>query len=57
MGNANIRNPIPASYATKILPYRGAGSGIILASKVHPDMDFTDDREGNRFIAAVRGSK
>ena len=53
MGNSNIRNPILASYATKILPYRGIGSGIIRALKEYPDIDFMDDHEGNRFIVTV----
>ena len=53
MGNSNIRNPILASYATKILPYRGIGSGIIRALKEYPDIDFEDDHDGNRFIVTV----
>jgi ATP-dependent DNA helicase RecG len=53
MGNSNIRNPILASYATKVLPYRGIGSGIIRALKEYPDIDFMDDHEGNRFIVIV----
>ena len=53
MGNSNIRNPILASYATKILPYRGIGSGIIRALKEHPRIDFEDDHEGNRFKVTV----
>ena len=52
-GNSNIRNPILASYATKILPYRGLGGGIIRALKVHPDIDFEDDHDGNQFKAIV----
>ncbi len=51
MGNSIIRNPILASYATKILPYRG--SGIIRALKEYPDIDFEDDHDGNRFIVTV----
>ncbi|MBT8419393.1 MAG: putative DNA binding domain-containing protein [Gammaproteobacteria bacterium] len=54
LGNSNIRNPILASYATKILPYRGIGSGIIRALKAYADIDFEDDREGNRFVVTVR---
>jgi len=52
-GNSNIRNPILASYATKILPYRGLGSGIIRALKAHPAIDFEDDRDGNQFKAII----
>jgi len=54
MGNSNIRNPVLASYATKILPYRGIGSGIIRALKEYPDIDFADDHDGNRFIVSIR---
>ena len=53
MGNSNIRNPILASYATKILPYRGIGSGIIRALKEYPGIDFVDDHDGNRFIVTI----
>lgn len=53
-GNSNIRNPILASYATRILPYRGLGSGIIRALKVYPNIEFQDDREGNQFKAIIR---
>lgn len=53
-GNSNIRNPILASFATKILPYRGLGNGIRRALKAYPDIDFVDDREGNLFTVVIR---
>jgi predicted HTH transcriptional regulator len=53
-GNSNIRNPILASYATKLLPYRGLGSGIRRALKAWPWLDFIDDRDGNLFKAIVQ---
>ena len=53
-GNSNIRNPILASYATKILPYRGLGSGIPRALKAYPDIEFIDDREGNQFMVVIK---
>ncbi len=56
-GNSNIRNPILASYATKILPYRGLGSGIIRALKAYPNIDFVDDRDGNQFKAVILRQK
>jgi ATP-dependent DNA helicase RecG len=52
-GNSNIRNPILASYATKILPYRGLGSGIIRALKAYPDIDFENDQDGNLFKVVI----
>ncbi|MBE9478644.1 MAG: hypothetical protein IMY80_01660, partial [Chloroflexi bacterium] len=57
MGDSIIRNPILASYATKILPYRGIGSGIIRALKEYADIDFEDDHDGNRFIVTVLREK
>jgi ATP-dependent DNA helicase RecG len=53
-GNSNIRNSILASFATRILPYRGLGSGIIRALKAYPHIEFLDDHDGNRFIATIR---
>lgn len=52
-GNSNIRNPILASFATKLLPYRGLGNGIRRALKSYPQIDFEDDREGNLFKAII----
>ncbi len=53
-GNSNIRNPILASFATKILPYRGIGSGIIRALKAYPHIHFEDDRDGNLFKVTIQ---
>jgi ATP-dependent DNA helicase RecG len=53
-GNSNIRNPILTSYATKVLPYRGLGTGILRALKEYPAIDFVDDRDGNLFRAVIR---
>ncbi len=52
-GNSNIRNPILASFATKLLPYRGLGSGIRRAVKAYPEINFDDDREGNLFKVTI----
>ena len=52
-GNSNIRNPVLASHASKLLPYRGLGSGISRALKAWPRIDFVDDRDGNLFKAVV----
>ena len=53
-GNSNIRNPILTSYATKVLPYRGLGSGILRALKEYPAIEFLDDQDGNLFRAVIR---
>jgi ATP-dependent DNA helicase RecG len=52
-GNSNIRNPIIASFAAKILPYRGLGSGILRSIKAYPKIEFKDDRDGNLFVATI----
>ncbi len=48
-GNSNIRNPILASFAANLLPYRGLGSGVLRALRAYPDIEFVDDHEGNLF--------
>ncbi|MEM7699678.1 MAG: ATP-binding protein [Verrucomicrobiota bacterium] len=52
-GNSNIRNPILVSYATRLLPYRGIGSGIRRAVKAFPSLELINDIEGNQFIARL----
>ncbi|MEZ5535890.1 MAG: putative DNA binding domain-containing protein [Thiolinea sp.] len=54
MGNSNIRNPILVSFASRILPYRGLGSGIMRALAAYPDIEFMDDRENNLFKAIIK---
>jgi len=53
-GNSNIRNPILASFATKLLPYRGLGSGIRRALKAYNKIEFIEDRDGNAFKAIIK---
>lgn len=53
MGNSNVRNPILASFAPKLLPYRGLGSGIQRALKAHPNIEFIDDQDGNVFKVMI----
>lgn len=52
-GNSNIRNPILASFATKLLPYRELGSGLLRALRAWPAIELIDDRAGNLFKAIV----
>jgi len=52
-GNSNIRNPILASFATKMLPYRGLGSGIHRALKAYDRIEFIEDRDGNSFKVVI----
>lgn len=53
-GNSNIRNPILASFATKLLPYRGLGNGIRRAIKAYHQIEFIDDRDGNIFKVIIK---
>ncbi len=56
-GNSNIRNPILASFATKLLPYRGLGSGIRRALKAYDKIEFVEDRDGDTFKAKIKVEK
>lgn len=52
-GNSNIRNPVLASFAAKLLPYRGLGNGILRAKQAWQKIEFVDDRDGNLFKVVV----
>ncbi len=52
-GNAVIRNNIIASVGSRILPYRGLGSGIRRAYKAHPDIELINDDDGEQFIVKI----
>ncbi len=53
-GNSVMRNPLLASYGTKILPYSGIGSGIPRIIKNHPDTEFINDKEGEQFTIILK---
>jgi len=55
-GNSNSRNPVLASFANQILPYRGYGSGILRALENYPAIEFIDDRDGNLFTCVIHRS-
>ncbi len=48
-GNTAIRNNVLVSFATKILPYRGLGSGIPRALKAVPDLQLINDTQSTQF--------
>jgi ATP-dependent DNA helicase RecG len=52
-GNAIARNPILTSFATKMLPYRGLGSGIRRALEAHPNTELINDVEGKQFTVIL----
>lgn len=53
-GNSVMRNPLLASYGTKVLPYSGIGSGIPRILKNHPDTEFMNDKEGEQFTIILK---
>ncbi len=53
-GNTYHRNPILASFARKMFPYRGFENGLTRALRDYPHIEFDDDHESNRFTATVR---
>lgn len=53
-GISVIRNPIITSFATKILPYRGIGSGIVRAIRHYERIDFVNDIESERFKVIIQ---
>ena len=52
-GNTVARNHIIASFASKLLPYRGLGTGIQRAIKEQPDIEFINDVDGEQFIVII----
>ena len=52
-GNSNMRNPILASFAAKLMPYRGLGSGLLRAFRAWHQIELIDDRAGNLFKVIV----
>ena len=53
MGNAVVRNNLISSYSTKILNYRGLGSGIIRAIRKQPNIELYNDKDGEQFIVKI----
>lgn len=52
-GISIVRNPILVSFGTKILPYRGIGTGVRRAIKNYPDIEFINDTENNQFKVII----
>lgn len=49
LGTTTARNPKLLRFASRILVYRGLGSGITRILKEHPKTDFINDRDGHQF--------
>jgi len=52
-GNSNMRNPFLASFAAKLLPYRGLGSGLLSSLRARPQVELIDDRAANLISVIV----
>lgn len=53
MGNAVVRNNLINTFASKLMKYRGTGTGIRRAMKEQPDIVFFNDVEGEQFIVTI----
>ena len=53
-GNSNVKNPVLASFAYHVLPYRGIGSGIMRALKEYPDIEFINDLANSCFKCVIK---
>jgi predicted HTH transcriptional regulator len=53
-GNTVSRNPIIVSYATKVLPYSGLGTGVSRILEFHSDTEFRDDKNGEQFTIILK---
>jgi len=52
-GVSVIRNPLITSFATKELPYRGIGTGILRAMALVPDLALESDHDRNLFTVSM----
>jgi predicted HTH transcriptional regulator len=53
LGNAVVRNNLIVSYCSKLMKYRGFGSGITRALELQPDIELVNDVEGEQFIVRI----
>jgi predicted HTH transcriptional regulator len=53
LGNAAVRNNLLASYCSKLMNYRGFGSGIIRALNNQPNIEFINDESGEQFTVKI----
>lgn len=53
MGNAVVRNNLLVSYCSKLMNYRGFGSGITRALENQPNIELINDVDGEQFIVRI----
>lgn len=57
MGNSVVRNNLIVSYSSKLMYYRGIGSGILRALKYAPTLELIDDKQGELFKVVLHRPK
>ena len=53
VGNAAVRNNLLVSFCSKLMIYKGFGSGIVRALDNQPDIEFINDAEGDQFRVII----
>ena len=53
LGNAVVRNNLVASYSSRLIKYRGFGSGIIRAINEQPNIELFNDVAGEQFSVTI----
>jgi predicted HTH transcriptional regulator len=53
LGITVVRNNLLVSYCSKVMPYRGLGSGITRVMEEQPDTEFINDVDGEQFIVKI----
>ena len=48
------RNPVMQSIAQYILPYKGAGTGLMRVLSIYPDIQLINEQENERFIVIIK---
>lgn len=53
-GVSVIRNPILTSFGSRILPYRGVGTGVRRSIENYPKIEFLNDEDAERFNVIIQ---
>ena len=53
MGNAVVRNNLLVSYCSKLMIYRGFGSGVTRSLEAQPNIELINDAEGEQFRVII----
>lgn len=53
LGNAVVRNNLVVSFSSKLMNYRGVGTGVARALKEQPNIEFENDVEGEQFKVVI----